>query len=142
MNSTSNAICSASILEFDLNKPVMTLHPHLQTHEHDLAQKSYTSLLTSVFFTHRLPRLSVLFQRADENVRKKLGCLNRGHKLCLDIWQFLEAENFGNVLKEMLSYRSVVLKLRLGQPWALLGWWGLTRGSSERRHCQLCWGFK
>lgn len=109
----------------------MTLHPHLQTHEHDLAQESYTSLLPSVFFTHRLPRLSALFQGADENVRKKSGCLNRGDRLCVDIWQFLETENFGNVLKEMSSCRSVVLKLHLAQPWALLGRWGLTRGSSE-----------
>lgn len=91
----------------------MTLHPHLQTHEHDLAQESYTSLLPSVFFTHGLPRLSALFQGADENVRKKSGCLNRGDGLCVGIWQFLETENFGNVLKEMSSYRSVVLKLHL-----------------------------
>lgn len=48
----------------------MTLHPHRQTHEHDLAQESYTSLLPSVFFTHRLPRLSALFQGADENVKE------------------------------------------------------------------------
>ena len=35
----------------------------------------------SVFFTHRLPRLLGLFQRVDEEVRKKSGCLNRGHRL-------------------------------------------------------------